>query len=645
MRFSRISLLLPLAFVLRGDLTRAGSGWRPVTPQDRNITAADIGDPEADAAILFREGDLDDDDAEGTSLKVYVRIKVFTDRGRRYGDVQLPYRAELGRINDVHARTVHPDSKEFPVEGREIYDKLLVTTGHSIWRAKTFSMPSVEAGSIIEYRYRQTYPRGFRYFALDLQSELFIKELKYRIRPEAASHLEVRWTAFNNGADKQFKPVWDGRYIIDGRNIAPFRREPLMPPDPAVKMWGWLYYSKETERDPDKYWPDYVKSNFQAAAAQTSPATLIKRIVGSITLSGDTPSEKVERIYHYVQSEIRNTGASAAQPGIQVSGKVCGPEEVIRRRYGTSHEINRLFISMLRAAGVDARVVELTTRDENFFRRSFPDSFQLNSELTAVIGPGGSPTFYDPGTPNCPIGLLAWEKEAVPALVYDREDPRFVDTPIAEAGSSLEDRTLVVTPLQDGRVTAQAELKVSGHRAMDLRGELSDLSLDQQRKRVVSGVREILPTAIVEDSSIKLSNTAGYEGPVELSCEFTAPGFALPTEKRLLLRPALLEHRDENLLPAPHRTNDIYFRYPWSEQDKVIVEIPDGYSEQLPENVTIDIGAARYDATFRREGRRIVYERKLSVNAIVFPAEQYSTVKSFFDRVYQADRAVISLER
>ncbi|HWX41082.1 MAG TPA: DUF3857 domain-containing protein [Blastocatellia bacterium] len=645
MRISRISLLLPLAFVLRGDLTRAGSGWRPVTAQDRNITAADIGDPEADAAILFREGDLDDDDAEGTSLKVYVRIKVFTDRGRRYGDVQLPYRAELGRINDVHARTVHPDSKEFPVEGREIYDKLLVTTGHSIWRAKTFSMPSVEAGSIIEYRYRQTYPRGFRYFALDLQSELFIKELKYRIRPEAASHLEVRWTAFNNGADKQFKPVWDGGYIIDGRNIAPFRREPLMPPDPAVKMWGWLYYSKETERDPDKYWPDYVKSNFQAAAAQTSPTTLIKRIVGSITLSGDTPSEKLERIYHYVQSEIRNTGASVAQPGIQISGKVYGPEEVIRRRYGTSHEINRLFISMLRAAGIDARVAELTTRDENFFRRSFPDSFQLNSEVTAVIGPGGAPAFYDPGTPNCPIGLLAWEKEAVPALVYDREDPRFVDTPIAEAGSSLEDRTLVVTPLQDGRVTAHAELKVSGHRAMDLRGELSDLSLDQQRKRVVSGVREILPTAIVEDSSIKLSNTAGYEGPVELSCEFTAPGFALPTEKRLLLRPALLEHRDENLLPAPHRTNDIYFRYPWSEQDKVIVEIPEGYSEQLPENVTIDIGAARYDATFRREGRRIVYERKLSVNAIVFPAEQYSTVKSFFDRVYQADRAVISLER
>ena len=40
---------------------------------------------------------------------------------------------------------------------------------------------------------------------------------------------------------------------------------------------------------------------------------------------------------------------------------------------------------MLRAAGLDARVAELTTRDENFFHRSFPDSFQFNSEVTAVV--------------------------------------------------------------------------------------------------------------------------------------------------------------------------------------------------------------------------------------------------------------------
>src|SRR5262249_55284141 len=140
-----VALLFFLAFIPRTGCRAAGSGWRPVTQQDFNLTAADIGDPDADAAILFREGDLDDDDAEGTSLKVYVRIKIFTVRGLRYADVQLPYRAELGRITEVHARTVGPDGKETQVPSQEIYEKQLVSTAHSIWKAKIFSMPSVQA--------------------------------------------------------------------------------------------------------------------------------------------------------------------------------------------------------------------------------------------------------------------------------------------------------------------------------------------------------------------------------------------------------------------------------------------------------------------------------------------------------------------
>ena len=121
-------------------------------------------------------------------------------------------------------------------------------------------MPAVEAGSIIEYRYRQTYPQGFRYFALDLQSELFTRELSYRIQPQAASRLDVRWAAFNTGDDKRFVPVWDGTYNIKAENIPPFRREPLMPPELTIKMWGWLYYSDETETKPDKYWRTYARS-------------------------------------------------------------------------------------------------------------------------------------------------------------------------------------------------------------------------------------------------------------------------------------------------------------------------------------------------------------------------------------------------
>ncbi|HVG20727.1 MAG TPA: DUF3857 and transglutaminase domain-containing protein, partial [Blastocatellia bacterium] len=362
---------IPLLLIILSAQGAGGgvaSSWRTVTEQDLAMTADAIGDPEADAAILFREGELNDKYAEGTSLKSYLRIKIFNERGRRYKDVQLPYKVELGRVTDVSARTIRPDGSVVEVAGRDIFDKVLMKTSHGIWRAKVFSMPAVEPGAIIEYRYRQTYPEGFRYFALDLQSELFTKELHYSIQPPVASKLGVRWVAFNAQDPKRFAPKWDGTFDIRAENIPPFRREPLMPPDLGVKMWGWLYYSNETETDPDKYWREYARRMHDRARYETDPARAIRRVVDSITLSTDGLAEKIARIYSYVQKEIRNVdfkddhAEGEAETGLKKNDSA---EDTIRRRYGSPRDINRLFISMLRAAGLDARVAELTTRDEN----------------------------------------------------------------------------------------------------------------------------------------------------------------------------------------------------------------------------------------------------------------------------------------
>ena len=67
--------------------------------------------------------------------------------------------------------------------------------------------------------------------------------------------------------------------------------------------------------------------------------------------------------------------------------------------------------------------------------------------------------------------------------------------------------------------------------------------------------------------------------------------------------------------------------------------------EPLPDPIEIDIGAARYQARFTREGSRVIYERRLTVNAINFTVEQYQTVKAFFDRVLQADHTAISFRQ
>jgi hypothetical protein len=629
------------------DSGASGTGWKPVTSRDRAITAAEVGDADADAAILFREGDLNDTYSDGTSLKIYIRIKVFNERGKRRADVQLPYRLEQGRITDVHARTIRPDGSEVEVDGRDIYDNLLLKTSHGVWRAKVFSMPAVEPGAIIEYRYRQVYPNGFRYFALDLQSDLYTKELYYRIQPQHASKFDLRWVTFNARDPRRFAPQWDGSYYIRATDIPPYRKEPMMPPERTVKIWGWLYYADDFEVEPEKYWRDYAARAFAKTEAETKPTKVIRKIVETITLPQEKLQAKINRIYDYVQSEIKNIGYREEDGDQFDSDSGYKPndssDDTIRRGYGTPTEINRLFVAMLRAIGLDARVAELTTRDEAAFHRNFADSLQFTSEVTAVISRDSTVEFYDPGTLYCPCGMLSWEKEAVTSLIHGRKGDPFVETPLTEAKRNERRRVLRVELSEDGRLTAQAELKMFGQQALETRSEVADLSPAERRRHLANEERRSIPSVRIDDASVTAIEDRKDSSVFSLRYGIANTQAVSRTEKRLLLRPALLCHADESLASLPSRVTSLYFHYPWYESDRIEVKVPRGFSlEQLPEPLELDIGAANYRCSFSRSGELVIMERSLMVNAIYLSAEQYPAAKAFFDRVHQSDRRVLS---
>src|SRR5262249_28922914 len=143
------------------------------------------------------------------------------------------------------------------------------------------------------------------------------------------------------------------------------------------------------------YWRDYARRMYESAEIETRPTHFIRRavdqILGSAATSAALPADEQERriarLYDFLQNEIHNVGQPAdretpdVEAGLKKNVRI---DDTLRRKYGTPRDINRLFIAMLRAARFDARVAELTTRDENFFHRSFPDGFQLNGEVAVV---------------------------------------------------------------------------------------------------------------------------------------------------------------------------------------------------------------------------------------------------------------------
>jgi len=107
--------------------------------------------PGAPAVILFREVDRDDTDY-GSKEDNYVRIKILTEEGRKYADIEIPYLKDAENIVNLKARSIRPDGTIANFEGKP-FDKTIVKARGLKYQAKTLTLPDVQVGSVIEYLY------------------------------------------------------------------------------------------------------------------------------------------------------------------------------------------------------------------------------------------------------------------------------------------------------------------------------------------------------------------------------------------------------------------------------------------------------------------------------------------------------------
>src|SRR5687767_11468025 len=81
----------------------AGDEWRPVAPADLALKTPVV-EKDADAEAIFWEVRVDDSLPDELSLKNYIRVKIFTERGKEsQSKVDLPY-LDTTRIKDIAAR-------------------------------------------------------------------------------------------------------------------------------------------------------------------------------------------------------------------------------------------------------------------------------------------------------------------------------------------------------------------------------------------------------------------------------------------------------------------------------------------------------------------------------------------------------------
>jgi hypothetical protein len=628
----------------------AGDDWRPVPPADL-ASKASVVEKDADAEALFWEVRVDDSLPEELSLKNYIRIKIFTERGKEsQSKVDLQYLGST-RIRDIAARVIKADGTIVELKKDEVFERTLVKANGVKVKAKSFALPGIEPGSIIEYRWREVIPNGTAdKLRLHFQRDIPIQSVSYFLKPFRG----MKYLNFHMG-ETGFVKDKDGFSRLTMNNMPAFHEEPRMPPEDEVRSWVFLYYTLDEKLEVEKYWREMGKAFYEVSKDEMKVSNEVKTAVAGIVGDAATPQEKLQRIYDFCRTKIKNISDDASGLSDDERKKLKAnksPAETLQKGMGTGGNIDMLFGALAKAAGFDARWALSGNRDDIFFNRSLANYSFLQSSFVAVRV-GEEWQYFSPSETYTPFGMLGWPEESQETLITDSKEPIWTRTSTSPPEKSLAKRTAKLRLLDDGTLEGDVQIEYTGHLAFEKKEYNDDDSPAQREETLREGIKERMSTA--EISNIKIENVTDPIKPFMASYHIRVPGYAQKTGKRIFLQPGFFEHGRSPLFSGSERKHSVYFHYAWVEEDEVTIDLPAGYSldnADAPSPVTPDmtqgITGHQVKLGVTKDGHTLTLNRRFffgARNTLLFPATSYGAVKNLFEIFHKSDNHTITLKQ
>jgi hypothetical protein len=624
--------------------------WKPLDPAHLAMKEPMV-EKDADAEVIFWEVRINDADLN-LVFNHYLRIKIFNERGKEsQSTIDIPY---IGRhqIRDIAGRTIKPDGSIVELKKDAVFDRDIIKISGLKVKAKSFAMPSVEPGSIIEYRYKEIHPDSIAQFLrLQFQQEIPVQFVKYYVKPLEIPSMGMK-TLMYNGANNSFTKERDGYYSISMSRMPAFHEEPNMPPEDQVRTWMLVYYSADNNLEPGKYWTDLGKRLHEDNKSKMKVNDDIKKAVPGIIGDATTADDKLGRLLMYVRTQIKNINDDASGMTDDQRKKAKennSPADTLKRAMGDGADIDYLFAALATAAGFDVRLALLPDRGDIFFNPKLPLSYFIRYGAIAVKV-GDKWQFFDPSTTYVPYGMMRWQQEGVSALVLDGKEPGFVATPLSPPDKSQEWRTATMRLSEDGTLEGDVRIVYTGHLAYRKKEDNDEDTPEKRQENLQTMIKSRLSNA--EVSNIRISSVTDPDKPFVYAFHIKVPGYAQRTGKRLFLQPAFFEKGLGTIFPNSERKQPIYFHFPWKEEDTVTIELPAGYAldnADAPAPLTLqDIGGYDVNIGVTKDGRIMEYRRKFFFGGrdqLMFQQQNYPVLKQVFDSIRERDNHTITLKQ
>lgn len=656
--------------------TRVGAKPRPpVTAEDLKMT--DLPElPGAPAVCLFYE--LIDDREEG-ELQVFKRIKILTPAGRDYANVEIPYYSLMDEVKDIKIKVYEPDGKSREVKA-EIMEKIASKLGPFEYRVKTLAVPDVIPGQIIEYEYKIVPRKDVSIFTIldnliiirmsflllnrelsdlysspgvswDLQEPIYIRRARYKFVPSGfvgvarKDKYNLAWVASRL---EEVKPIIDEKGLeLELNHIPPFDREEFMPPESSLKMNFKVYFVDPSIQSDQAYWEKAAGGWKKEYEEFMSPDKVLKKQIQSLVGGETDPEVKLKKIYDSLQS-IKNLHY-AGEMSEKDWKKIVTPKnavEVLKRKYGYKNQIAKTFAALARTAGFETYLVRVVARDDKLFNPKLPLFYgQFDSEIV-MVRVGNRFKSFDPGQPDCPYGVVYWTKTGTAALVFENDQLKFFTSPSTSVDESTLRQLARLRPDDQGNLAGTIRVEYTGQEAVSRKFENREKDEIKVREILEEELRKKLPPG----SRVTLKNLTGLKDrTTELIVEYevTISGVVHQTGDRLLLPVYALTNPGQYPFRSAFRKYPIYFNYPFTQIDEIIIDLPEGYEvEAIPQAGRRDSERSGFIlACVQEASGKLKIERRVAIKKNVFPVEDYIHLKDFFDYVQGRDEQQIILKK
>jgi transglutaminase-like putative cysteine protease len=567
-------------------------------------------------------------------------VRVLSATDRRHEDCIVPYLRGTSEVRDLRAWIVEGNGRVRKFDKTDAVDvsRISETELYSDFRALVLEVPDVPVGAVIAWESRKEEDPLIAEWVRSPESSR--PTLLSRFSLELPDGLEPR--ALVSGADSLPARHEGNTWVWEQRNLSPPRPELLAPSDASHSAQLVVSVRGDGTATPAgtsfSGWAALALWLDDLTGAQASVTPDVASRAASLTATVSEPLARIHALARAVQ------GLNYIQIDLGI-GRGWGwrpraASDVLRAGYGDCKDKSNLLRALLHAAGFNAWLMLVYSRDRDRVDERRVSPYQFDHCIVAVRVPDdtglpgvfrqpglGTLLAFDPTDPFTSLGDLPADEQGSLALLVSRSAGGLVRLPVAPPEENRIERKVEAFLDAAGRLTARLELIGVGQEAAHERGLRHRMGQKGYRsywEQLLSaaGASVSLSTFEIEDDE--------SSGRYLVKAEYEAPLFVRRGQSQsLVLRPALLTPRDLLDLPDSARTMPVALPAACLVET-VIVHLPDGFEvEELPDAMDRQTDFATLSASWRLEGGILRFARARTVRPVTLPPNRYREVLDF----------------